>query len=153
MKSIPGRRALVAIAALAVVLEVATGMVSTFGIALALGVAALTWAWTRRLETDGGRAAAAMPDRFAGLVFLSPAIEHAVLNSPAFADGWKGRPVLVVQGGRDHNVKPHTVTAAVELMRANGAEVTYHLDPDADHFLFFAKLDETHRRIAEWMPR
>ena len=100
-----------------------------------------------------GRAAAAMPDRFAGLIFLSPTMEPDVLGSPEFIEGWKGRPVLVVQGGRDHNVKPATVTAAVEAMRRDGIDVTYHLDPDADHFLFFAKLDEMHQRIGGWLSQ
>jgi pimeloyl-ACP methyl ester carboxylesterase len=100
-----------------------------------------------------GRAAAAMPERFAGLVFLSPTMEPKVLGSAEFVAGWRGRPVLVVQGGRDHNVKPATVTAAVELMRRNGVDVTYHLDPAADHFLFFAQLDEMHRLLGEWLTR
>lgn len=98
-----------------------------------------------------GRAAAAMPGRFAGLVFLSPTMEPGVLDSLEFVAGWKGRPVLVMQGGRDHNVKPRTVTSAVELMRRNGADVTYQLDPDADHFLFFARLDEMHRLVGDWL--
>ncbi len=98
-----------------------------------------------------GRAAAAMPDAFRGLVFLSPTLEPDVLGSAAFADGWRGRPAFVAQGGRDHNVRPHTVDAGVKLMRESGVDVTYHFDADADHFLFFAKLDEMQRRIAEWM--
>ena len=97
------------------------------------------------------RAAAAFPDRFAGLIYLSPTMEPNVLNSPGFVEGGKGRPVFVAQGGRDHNVKPSNVTTAVKLMQDHGANVTYHLDPDADHFLFFAQLDAIQQRIAEWI--
>lgn len=98
-----------------------------------------------------GRAGAALADRLAGLVFISPTMEPDILGSPAFVGGWKGRPVLVIQGGRDHNVQPATVDAAVEQLRANGAAVTYHRDPEADHFLFFAQLGEMHRLIGEWI--
>ncbi|MGL6095680.1 MAG: alpha/beta fold hydrolase, partial [Fimbriiglobus sp.] len=96
-----------------------------------------------------GRAAAAFPDRFAGLILLSPTTEPMVLDSPAFTEDWKGRPVFVAQGGKDHNVKPAGVTTAVERMRAAGVAVTYHFDPDADHFLFFARRHELFGRIAD----
>ena len=99
-----------------------------------------------------GRAAAALPGRFAGLILLSPTIEQKVLDSPAFVGGWRGRPVLVIQGGRDRNVRPGPVTAAVGRMRAAGIAVTYHLDAEADHFLFFADLARTHRRVARLAP-
>ena len=97
------------------------------------------------------RSGAALGDRLAGLIFLSPTMEPAVLNSPEFVEAWKGRQILVVQGGRDHNVKPHSVDAAVLILAPNGADVTYHTDPEADHFLYFAKRDEIHTIIGDWM--
>lgn len=98
-----------------------------------------------------GRAGAALADAFAGLVFISPTMEPEVLESPEFVAGWRGRPVLVVQGGRDHNVKSATVDAAVDGLRTAGVAVTYHREGEAGHFLFFARLDEVHRLIGEWM--
>jgi pimeloyl-ACP methyl ester carboxylesterase len=80
-------------------------------------------------------------------------MEPAVIDSQAFRDGWRGKPVLVIQGERDHNVKPRTVAAAVETMQANGADVTYHTDADAGHFLFFAKLAGVRGLIAAWAAR
>lgn len=99
------------------------------------------------------RAGAAAADRFAGLVFVSATMEPAVLGSPAFADGWTGRPVLVIQGAKDRHVRPATVSAAVTLMRGNGADVTEHVWPDESHFLFFARRDEVDRQIAEWVEK
>lgn len=96
------------------------------------------------------RAGAAFADRLAGLIFLSPTLEPGVLDSPAFAAGWAGRPVFVAQGGRDHNVPPAGVDAGVAVMKRAGVDVTYHVDPGEDHFLFFARRDELHRRIGEW---
>ena len=97
----------------------------------------------------GARCAAEL----AGLVYISPTMEPAVIESQAFRDGWRGKPVLVIQGERDHNVKPRTVAAAVETMQANAALVTTHTDADAGHFLFFAKLAEVRGVIAAWALR
>ncbi len=96
------------------------------------------------------RTAAARPTRFAGLVYISPTMEPDVIRSEAFARGWARRPVLVIQGERDGNVSPASVTAAVEQMTADGVQVTEHRDPDAGHFLFFAKRDELFEVIAAW---
>ncbi|QJW95905.1 alpha/beta hydrolase [Frigoriglobus tundricola] len=97
------------------------------------------------------RAGAALRDRFAGLIYISPTMEPSVIGSPAFAAGWRGRPVLVIQGGRDHNVHPRTVDAATGLMEAAGVRVTQHRDPGAGHFLFFARLDTVTDWVSDWM--
>lgn len=96
------------------------------------------------------RAAVAMPDRFAGLVLLSPTTEPGVIDQLAAV--WRGRPVYVAQGGRDRNVRPGPVTAAVETLRAAGAGVTYRFEPDADHFLFFARREAIQGGLGEWLP-
>ncbi len=97
------------------------------------------------------RAAAADPGRYSGLIFISPTMELSVLGSEAFEAGWRGRPVLVIQGDRDANVRPESVTAACERLTALGVRVTEHRDPDSGHFLFFAKRDEVFGVIERWM--
>jgi pimeloyl-ACP methyl ester carboxylesterase len=96
------------------------------------------------------RTAVAHPDRYSGLIFISPTMELDVIGSEAFAEGWKGRPVLVIQGDRDGHVSPTSVTLACERMEANGVKLTQHRDPDAGHFLFLAKLDEMFEVIERW---
>ena len=59
----------------------------------------------------------------------------------------------MVQGDRDRNVSPESVTAACERMTADGVRVTEHRDPDSGHFLFFAKFDEILEVIARWAER
>lgn len=98
-----------------------------------------------------GRAGEALASRFAGLIFISPTMELSVMGSEEFAEGWSGRPVLVIHGDRDRNVSPESVTTACERMEANGVRVTQHRDPDGAHFLFFAKLDEVFEVIAKWV--
>jgi poly(3-hydroxybutyrate) depolymerase len=98
-----------------------------------------------------GRAGAAFPHEFAGLIFLSATMEPAVLEGPDFAAGWRGRPALVVQGGRDHSVTPASVDRGVAAMRAAGVRVTYHVESAEDHFLFFARPADVEALIAGWM--
>lgn len=63
-----------------------------------------------------GRAAAAFPGRFAGLVFLSATMERTVLRGEGFA----GARVFVAFGDRDVNVKPATVERGIAALRARG---------------------------------
>lgn len=99
------------------------------------------------------RTAARYPEKFAGLIFISPTMELDVIGSEAFTEAWSGRPVLVVQGDRDRNVSPESVTAACERMEASGVRVTQHRDPDSGHFLFLAKLEEVTDVVVKWAER
>jgi predicted esterase len=97
------------------------------------------------------RAGAAFPGTFTGLVFISATMELPVIGSEAFAHGWKGKPVLVIHGERDRNVKPHTVTSAVAQMEADAVKVTTHYDAEGGHFLFVAKRDEVLEVMGRWI--
>jgi len=97
------------------------------------------------------RAAAASPELYAGLAFISATLEPAVVGSAAFAGGWHGRPVLVIHGEQDRGARTRTVITAVQLMQANGVKVTFHLDPEGGRYLFFAKLDEVRGMIGKWI--
>lgn len=94
-----------------------------------------------------GRAAVAMPDTFAGLIFLSATMEPTVLEDGAFA----GRRVLVIQGDADRHVTPASVGKGVDALRSAGADVTIHSNPTGTHFLFFAQTDEVLRQVGEWI--
>ena len=105
--------------------------------------------------SDGGkgvtRTAAAHPDHYRGLVYLSPTMIPAELGAPAFSAAWRGRPILVFQGGADRSVRQSSVDPAVALLRSRGADVTYVTYPTEDHFLFFARRDDVFRRLEGWM--
>jgi predicted esterase len=97
--------------------------------------------------SQGGCGVFRAADGFDGLIGLSPTLEPAVLAGR----GWAGRRVIVLHGGRDVNVRPHTVDRGVALLRAGGADVTYHTDPAADHFRFFAGRDDVFARLTDWL--
>ncbi len=106
--------------------------------------------WLMGLSQGGagvGRAAVALPDVFAGLVFVSPTMEPAVLNHDALT----GRRVLVIHGDADRHVKLKHVEKGVDALRTAGADVTVCRDPTGTHFLLFAQPDEVFRQVAEWM--
>jgi poly(3-hydroxybutyrate) depolymerase len=97
-----------------------------------------------------GRAGAELAEQFAGLVFISPTMELDVVKSAGFAEGWMGKPVLVIHGERDRHVKPRTVKAAVERMDGDGVIVTTHYDAAGGHLLLLAKTDEVMDVIGKW---
>lgn len=106
--------------------------------------------WLMGLSQGGagvGRAAVGLPDVFAGLVFVSPTMEPAVLSNEAFA----GRRVLVLQGDVDRHVTLESVGEGVAALRMAGADVTVQRNPTGTHFLLFAQPDEAFERIVAWM--
>lgn len=96
-----------------------------------------------------GRAAVALPDVFAGLVFLSPTMEPAVLDHEALT----GKRVLVIHGDADRQVKWASVEKGVAALRTAGADVTVIRDPAGTHFLLFAQTREVFRQLGEWMKQ
>ncbi len=102
--------------------------------------------------SDGGkgvtRTAAEHPERYRGLIYLSPTMLPDEVGSRPFLDGWKGRPALIFQGDDDHNVLRRDVDPAADSMRRGGIDVTYRTYPGEDHFLFFARRPEIFEAIA-----
>lgn len=106
--------------------------------------------WLAGLSQGGagvGRAGAALPEVFAGLVFVSPSMEPRVLAS----EGLAGKRVLVVHGDADRHVTLKSVLAGVASLQAAGAEVTVRRDPTGTHFLLFARPAEVFGQVREWM--
>ena len=105
--------------------------------------------------SDGGngvtRAGRAFPGRFRGLIYVSPTLRVEEIGSPDFARAWQGRPVLVILGDRDVNVRKANVDPAVARMRAEGVDVTYRVFAGEDHFLFFGRSGEVFEAIARWI--
>jgi pimeloyl-ACP methyl ester carboxylesterase len=105
--------------------------------------------------SNGGRgvtrAAAATPERWAGLVFYSAVMEDDILASPAFQAGWRGRRVLVVHGTSDDRLPRAHLDLALERMKA--ARVETLLVEGGDHFLLFDRPIETLDRVASFLTQ
>jgi hypothetical protein len=105
--------------------------------------------------SDGGvgvtRASTDRRGEYRGLIYVSPTLRPAEIDAPGFAASWRGRPILVLQGGRDWSVTPASVDRGVAALRAAGAEVTDVRFAEEGHFLFFARTAAIGDRLAAWM--
>lgn len=95
--------------------------------------------------------AVAAPDRFAGLIFLSPVMDTSVLQSQAFREQWAGRPVLVLAGEADRRIPLPYVQRHVDLLRQAGVKVSDVVYRGEDHFLVFSQPDAIRHAVAAWL--
>ncbi|ADV64258.1 hypothetical protein Isop_3702 [Isosphaera pallida ATCC 43644] len=105
--------------------------------------------------SDGGnglaRLAVAAGQRFGGLVFLSAVMNRTILASSGFADAWRGRPVLVLQGERDWSVTPHATRRGIAHLRVAEVTLTERWWANEDHLLALVRRGEILETISEWI--
>jgi pimeloyl-ACP methyl ester carboxylesterase len=95
--------------------------------------------------------AASMPQRFRGLIFISPVMAIEVVDQVTFQSDWAERPVLVVTGQADERIPVSYVTERVRALERGGVAVTYIVYPEEDHFLFFSQPARVLEAIAQWL--
>ena len=95
--------------------------------------------------------AAAEPDQFRGLIFLSPVMETRLVDYPAFLERWRGRPVLVLTGAADERIPLRYVEQRIKVLREGGVAVTEHIYPGEDHFLVFSQPEAIREDLLQWL--
>jgi pimeloyl-ACP methyl ester carboxylesterase len=95
--------------------------------------------------------ALAQPERFRGLIFLSPVMDTRIVSSPAFLERWRGRPVLVITGAADERIPLAYVRQRVVDLQAGGVAVTEKVYPGEDHFLFFSQPEPVLAEVQGWL--
>ena len=95
--------------------------------------------------------AALEPQRFRGLVFISPVMDTAIVDQVAFHRMWMERPILIVTGDADQRIPLSYVDQRVSRLRGGGVFVDYVTYPDEDHFLFFSQKEDVLNDIAVWL--
>jgi pimeloyl-ACP methyl ester carboxylesterase len=95
--------------------------------------------------------AAAQPDQFRGLIFLSPVMETRLVDDPAFLERWRGRPVLVMTGAADERIPLRYVEQQIRVLREGGVAVTEHIYPGEDHFLVFSQPEAIREDVLQWL--
>ena len=98
--------------------------------------------------TRGGRAT---PDKWQGLLLLSPVIERDIIESEEFRDGWGGRKALVITGEQDKQTPPGHIRRAVSSLDEIKMEVTTHYLPGGHHFLFLSEQEQVSKLIGAWL--
>ncbi len=95
--------------------------------------------------------ALAQPERFRGLIFLSPVMDSRIVSSPAFLEQWRDRPVLVLTGAADERIPLAYVQERVAGLRAGGVAVTERVYPGETHFLFFSQSEPILAEVQRWL--
>lgn len=91
------------------------------------------------------------PERFRGLIFISPVMDPYVVDGETFQGQWRGKPIFVVTGGTDDRVRLGDVQQQVRRLRAGAVKVTEVVYPGEDHFLFFVQRERVLKDIAQWL--
>lgn len=97
--------------------------------------------------------ALAQPERFRGLIFLSPVMRETIIDDSAFLEKWRGRPVLVVTGAEDERIPLGYVQQRVDVLQAGGVKVTEHIYPGQDHFLIFSQPEAIRTDVSRWLAQ
>lgn len=95
--------------------------------------------------------ASAQPEKFRGLIFLSPVMDTSLIDNPAFHQAWRERPVLVITGAADERIPLSYVQQRVANFKAGGVAVTERVYPGEDHFLFFSQPEAVLSDISAWL--
>jgi poly(3-hydroxybutyrate) depolymerase len=95
--------------------------------------------------------AAAQPEQFRGLIFLSPVMDTRVVDDPAFLERWRGRPVLVITGAADERIPLRYVEQRIGVLREGGVAVTERIYPGEDHFLVFSQPEAIREDVLQWL--
>lgn len=95
--------------------------------------------------------AQAAPERFQGLIFLSPVMATEIVDSVAFQSTWRNRPALVISGATDRRVPIAYVSRRIANLQTGGLTVTPIIYPDEDHFLFFSQAESVLNDVAAWL--
>ncbi len=96
------------------------------------------------------RLAAAYPEMFQGLVFVSPVMSTNIVDGKHFQSEWKNRPILIISGETDNRVPVDYVNERISRMNAGGIDVTSAIYSDEDHFLFYSQPEEIMQDVANW---
>lgn len=97
------------------------------------------------------RLASAQPEKFRGLIFLSPVMNTTLVDSSTFHQAWHERPVLVITGAADERIPLSYVKQRVATFKAGGVPVTERVYPDETHFLFFSQPEAVLSDISAWL--
>lgn len=105
-------------------------------------------------QSNGGlgvsRAVCRNPDRYRGLIYISGVMESDVMNSAAYLQACKGKPVLVIHGGQDERIPLKYVEQPLAGLSGKVVvEKKYY--SEEDHFLFLSKRAEMLEDVFGWI--
>ncbi len=107
--------------------------------------------------SNGGRGvsrlAGQFPDKFKGLIYISPVIEPHLLNTKIFIDQWLKKPILIISGNEDDRIPIQSIEDQTKKWMSSNMDITLHLYPHEDHFLIFNQTQNIFEIISAWIKR
>lgn len=98
------------------------------------------------------RALCLNPQRYRGLIYISPVLEPDVVGSPVFAQACAGKPILVLHGDEDERIPRRYVEEPLRSL-AGKVSVEAKYFPGEDHFLILSKRDEVLEEVRKWIGK
>ncbi|MGL6075496.1 MAG: alpha/beta hydrolase family protein [Fimbriiglobus sp.] len=114
------------------------------------GIVDLDWLFLAGLSQGGCGVsrATAQHKGWKGLIYVSAVLEpEELIFLP------KDVPIFAWQGEKDVNVRTDSVTSVVNELSESVYNVTYHVEAEADHFLFFEYPQKLVELLEPWWPR
>ena len=110
--------------------------------------------WLCGLSAGGcGTIRAATAIGWSGLIFVSATMRPDLIDQACHGTAGTFPDALVLNGLKDHNVSPASVSRGVRRLVDRGVGVDHFVYDEEDHFLVFAQADDLDRRMIEWMAR
>ena len=97
------------------------------------------------------RIARQFPERFQGLIYISPVMPPHIVDAEPFLTAWRERPILVITGAADRRISIDYVDQRVAALENGAVKVTRIVYPTEDHFLFFSRPDSVLDDISVWL--
>lgn len=98
------------------------------------------------------RAMCLHPDRYWGLVYISPVLEPDILGSLVFVQACAGKSILVLHGDEDDRIPRKYVEEPLKSL-AGKISVEAKYFPGEDHFLILSKRDAVLEEVGNWMRK
>ena len=107
--------------------------------------------------SNGGRGVSRLadnyPDRFKGLIYISPVLEDDVLSKDSFVKHWRHKPVLVITGENDDRIPLAYVQDRISKWHNQGLNAEEIIYKNEDHFLIFSKSKNVNNDISNWLTK
>ena len=106
--------------------------------------------------SSGGRGVshiwAKYPNRFHGIILLSPVIESEIpLTAFRAAEITPSTPLLIIHGDNDRRIPLNGLLPHFRALTSEGISCDLTRFPDEDHFLFFSQPETVIEKISQWL--
>ncbi len=91
------------------------------------------------------------PDRFHGLIFISPALATEITDHEPFLNNWRNKPILLITGAEDKRIPISYIQSHLAIWQQHNLPLTTAIYANEDHFLFFAQANTVLADISQWL--